>query len=195
MGALISGNFDDSQAPGDLWTVGGYVGYANQWDYFERLWEEALKRHEVPYFHKREMADPSGPFSKWIPPQEHVEEVAAFFKDLVAAITKSGLYMVASTVWLSDLERFNRETGVNLEPYPLAAHACLGIIGEKIDDPSCPITAVFDRVEKVDSKLRTARSYLAGKRSCIPAFAIISTQPGCPRPPHRGRSQHCKLRT
>jgi hypothetical protein len=160
--ALISGNFDDSQVPGDLWTVGGYVGYAQQWDYFAQLWTETLNRHDVPYFHMREMADPSGPFAKWWPPQEHADEVAEYFKGLVAAITKSGLYMAVSTVWISDLERFNRETGVGLEPYPLAAHACLALIAEKYDDPTYPITAVFDRVEKVDSKLRTARSYLAG---------------------------------
>ena len=77
MVALITGNFDDSQSVGDVWTVGGYVGYANQWDYFKSLWKEALQRHGVPYFHMKEMADPDSPFAKWLPPQEHSEEVAA----------------------------------------------------------------------------------------------------------------------
>jgi len=58
--ALISGYFDDSQAAGDVWVVAGYVGYANQWDHFELLWKEVLQIHGVPYFHKREMADPAG---------------------------------------------------------------------------------------------------------------------------------------
>jgi hypothetical protein len=138
--ALISGNFDDSQSTGDVWTVAGYVGYSAQWDYFEGLWTEALARHGVPYFHMKEMAGPSGPFAKWLPPQEHTEEVAAFFKDLVAAIRKSGLYMVSSTVWLKDLERFNQETGVGLEAYPLATHACLAMIGLKYEE--LPVTTV-----------------------------------------------------
>jgi hypothetical protein len=173
--AIVSGYFDDSQSPGDIWTVAGYVGYVNQWDYFEQLWTEALGRHEVPYFHMKEMASPSGPFAKWLPPQDHVDEVAAFFKDLVAAINRSGLYMVCSSVWLKDLERFNQETGIGLEPYPLAAHACLAMIAEKYD--RIPITAVFDRIEKVESKLATARAYLASETFVYPELCdhIAST--------------------
>jgi hypothetical protein len=173
--ALITGNFDDSQSTGDVWTVAGYVGYSNQWDYFERLWAAALARHGVPYFHMKEMADPSGPFAKWLPPQEHTDEVAAFFKDIVAAIRRSGLYKVSSTVWLKDLERFNQETGAALEAYPLAAHACLAVVGLKYEDQ--PVTMVFDRIEKVDSKLATARSYLAGDKFIYPGLCdrIVST--------------------
>lgn len=175
--ALISGNFDDSQSTGDVWTIAGYIGYSAQWDHFERLWNEALAQHGVPYFHMKEMADPSGPFAKWLPPRNHSDEVAAYFKDLVAAIKKCGLYMVASTVWLKDLERFNREVGAGLQAYPLAAHACLSMIAEKYDDPLQPIMAVFDRVEKVDSKLATARSYLVGETFMYPGLCdhIAST--------------------
>jgi hypothetical protein len=160
LAALITGNFDDSRSTGDVWTVAGYVGYSAQWDHFERLWTEALARHGV--------AKSSGPFAKGLPPEEHVEERAAFFKDLVAAIRKCGLYMVSSTVWLKDLERFNQETGVSLEAYPLAAHACLAMIGLRYED--LPVTTVFDRVEKVDSKLTTARSYLAGDSFIYPGL-------------------------
>lgn len=163
MVALISGNFDDSQSTGDVWTVAGYVGYASQWDYFESLWNEALRRHDVPYFHMKEMSIEGGPFAKWLPPHEHADEVAAYFKDLVAAIRKSGLYMAASTIWLKDLDRFNDETGVSLEAYPLAAHACLSLIGLKYAEHQQPITAVFDKIEKVQSKLKTAHSYMDAK--------------------------------
>jgi hypothetical protein len=166
--ALITANFDDSQSTGDVWTVGGYVGYANQWNYFERLWKEAMARHGVPYFHMKEMASPSGPFAKWLPPEDHVDEIAAYFKDLVAAIKKSALYKISSTVWLKDLERFNQETGLGLEPYPVAAHACLAMIGLKYEDR--PVTAIFDRIEKVGSKLATARSYLAGDQFIYPGL-------------------------
>jgi hypothetical protein len=168
--ALITGNFDDSQSVGDVWTVGGYVGYANQWDYFESLWNEALHRHGVPYFHMKEMSIVGGPFAKWLPRQEHTEEVAAYFRDLVAAIRRSGLYMAASTVWLKDLDRFNRETGVWLEAFPLAAHACLSLIAQNYIEHQQPITAVFDKIEKVQSKLKTAHSYLEGKTFAFPGL-------------------------
>jgi hypothetical protein len=159
--ALITGNFDDSQTVGDVWTVAGYVGYSNQWDLFERLWTKALAAHGVPYFHMKEMADPSGPFAKWLPATEHSEEVAAFFKDLVGAIRKSALYKVSSTVWVKDLERFNQETSAGLEAFPLAAHACLTMIVLKYNQQ--PVSVVFDRVEKIQSKLATARYYLDGE--------------------------------
>jgi hypothetical protein len=155
--ALINGNFDDSEATGDLWVVAGYVGYANQWDYFERLWADALTRHGVPYFHMREMNRSSGPFAKWLPPQDHVEEVRAFFKDLVAAIRDSHLYMISSAVWIRDLDRFNQETGLSLQAYPLAAYGCMSCAAIKYEN--LPITAVFDRADKVKSKLETARKY------------------------------------
>src|SRR5690242_19163323 len=76
--AVLSGYFDDSQSTGDVWVVAGFVGYLNQWEHFEHLWGAALDRCEVPYFHMREMADPSGPFAKWLPPEDHQDEIISF---------------------------------------------------------------------------------------------------------------------
>lgn len=155
--ALVSGYFDDSLASGDVWVVAGYAGTINQWELLERLWNEALVRHGVPYFHMREMADPKGPFAKWHPPQDHKDEVLAFLSDLVAAIRKSRLKMFGSAVWTSDLDRFNAEHGVSIEPYPLAAYACLSQVAFEYQ---LPVTAIFDRVEKIQSKLRRAWQYI-----------------------------------
>jgi hypothetical protein len=173
---MISGNFDDSQATGDLWVVAGYLGYANQWDYFEELWGAALRKHDVPYFHMREMSKPSGAFAKWLPPEQHQPEVIAFFTELVSAIRKSGLHMVSSAVWISDLERFNSETSLALQPYPLAAYACMSLAAARYDN--LPVTAIFDRVEKVDSKLITARSYADSDRHIFPKICdYVATTP------------------
>jgi hypothetical protein len=166
--ALISAHFDDSQSTGDVWTIAGYAGYKNQWEYFEDLWGRALDRHGVPYFHMKEMAEPKGPFAKWLPPEDHYEEVAAFFKDLVAAVSKPNLYMVSSTVWQRDLEQFNVEKGLAIEAYPLAAHACLAMLGLKYEKQ--PVTAVFDRADQVTSKLNTARAYLEGDTFVYPGL-------------------------
>src|SRR5260370_41893296 len=107
--ALISGYFDDSRKDGEILVLAGYVGYVNQWEHFERLWNVALTTHGVPYFHMREMADPNGVFTKWHPPQDHQDEVLAFFKDLVSGIQKCWLHMFGSAVWIKDLDRLNAE--------------------------------------------------------------------------------------
>jgi hypothetical protein len=155
--ALLGAYFDDSQSTGDVWVVSGYVGYKNQWDYFEGLWRAVMERHGVPYFHMREMADPDGPFKKWLPPEEHEEERAAFFIDMVGAILKSMLRKISAAVWISDLTKFNAEHGTALEPFPLAAYTCLVQIQQQYHD--VPATATFDRIEKIDDKLRKARAY------------------------------------
>jgi hypothetical protein len=174
--AVINGYFDDSLSSGDVWVVAGFVGYVNQWEHLERLWSAALDAHDVPYFHMREMADPNGVFAKWHPPQDHQDEVIAFFKDLVGAIGKCALQKFSSAVWLSDLERFNRENGIAIEPYPLAAYACTSYIGARY--PSLPVTAVFDHVEKIESKLATARSYAETDNHIFPGMCdFITTVP------------------
>lgn len=157
MVALITGNFDDSLSDGDVWTVSGYVGYANQWSFFEELWTAALTKHGVPYFHMKEMNDPDGPFAKWLPHKDHQPEVIAFFTDLVGVIQRTGLRMISSGVWLPDLARFNAENGLALEEYPLAAYACMGQTVQQYGE--LPAMLMFDRVDKVDDKLQKARVY------------------------------------
>lgn len=169
--ALLGAYFDDSQSSGDVWTVAGYVGYKNQWDHFEGLWQAILERHGVPYFHMREMADPAGPFKKWLPPEEHEEERAAFFIDMAEAILKSHLRMISSAVWISDLTRFNAARGLALEPFPLAAYTCLVQIQQQYD--GVPATATFDRIEKVDDKLRKARVYADSDPRTYPDASFI----------------------
>lgn len=175
MVALISGYFDDSQSTGAVWVLAGYVGYRNQWDYFEELWGGALDKHRVPYFHMREMAEPNGTFAKWIPPEDHQGEVIAFFKDLVGALGKCGLRSFTSAVWIDDVNRFNREKGVGLEPYPLAAYACMSNVALHYVD--LPVTMTFDRVEKIDSKLAVARSYADSDKHLAPGLCdrIVTT--------------------
>jgi hypothetical protein len=155
--ALIIGNFDDSLSDGDIWTVSGYVGYANQWAFFEELWGAALAKHSVPYFHMKEMNDPNGPFAKWLPHEQHQPEVIAFFTDLVEVIQSAGLRMISSGVWIADLLRFNAENSLSLEAYPLAAYACMGQVVQQYG--TVPATLIFDRAEKVDDKLKKARVY------------------------------------
>ena len=59
--------------------------------------------------------------------------------------------MVSSAVWISDLNRFNAETGLAIRPYPLAAYACMSQIAIKYGN--LPVTAVLLRPARFRSRL------------------------------------------
>jgi hypothetical protein len=155
--AVLKGYFDDSQATGQIWAIAGYLGDDHQWAEYETLWPMALAMHDVPYFHRREMSEPNGPFKKWYPAPEHEAELAAFQGDLAKVIGQSGLRAFGSIVRIKDLNRFNVESGARLDPYSLAAYGCMLVIGK--DFRGHPVELIFDHVEKVESKLAKARAY------------------------------------
>jgi len=95
--------------PATFGSLRGYLGYANQWDHFGILWNAALKKHDVRIFICVKWQIRTVHSKKWLPPEEHQDEVIAFFRDLTNAILKCNLYKVSSAVWLKDLERFNAE--------------------------------------------------------------------------------------
>jgi len=153
----VKGYFDDSQTKGQLWVLAGYVGGPLHWEEFDATWPMALANHDVPYFHMREMQDPNGVYGKWYHAGEHKRELANFFEDLTKVIGRSGLVPFSSLVRLKDLERFNSETDLSLQPYSLAAYGCMLLAGQWYGN--VPAELVFDHVEKVESKLARAREY------------------------------------
>jgi hypothetical protein len=155
--AVLKGYFDDSQTTGRFWAVGGYLGTYRQWEKFEKLWPAALAEHGVPYFHKREIGKPNGVYKKWYPLGDHPTELEAFFRSLVKVIADSGITRFCSLVRMGDLERFNLEVGLRLEPYPLAAYGCMLLIGSIYRDVATEL--VFDHLEKVTSKIAKAQEY------------------------------------
>lgn len=155
--AALTGYFDDSRTDGLVLTLAGYVGEEWQWSSFEERWQAALDRHDVPYFHMKEFCDPNGPYKKWLPPEEHQREIARFLGSLARTIRVSRLKGFGSIVRLKDLDRFNTEHNQVLEPYPLAAYGCMLWIGKQ--NPNSVVSAIFDRVEQVSSKLEKAQVY------------------------------------
>lgn len=155
---MLKGYFDDSRTEGRVWTLAGYVGDEDQWAAFEYFWPMVLDRHNKPYFHLKEMADPNGPFREWMEnTPDAVNAKAAFFAGLVNVLRVCQLQPFGATVRIPDLDRFNRETNAGIRPYPLAAYGCWLELGQKYQ--GIPVEMVFDRVEKVESKLATAREY------------------------------------
>jgi hypothetical protein len=157
--AVIKGYADDSRPNDRIWAVGGYAGNELQWERFEELWPKMLERHGVPYFHMREMADPNGVYAKWHPFKDHYDEVAAFFADMTKVIGEECfLRAFFSITRVKDLERFNAETGLSLQAYPMAAYGCM--LGIANDLQGLTIEIIFDHVEKISSKLAAATEYL-----------------------------------
>ena len=152
-----TGYFDDSRTDGQVFTVAGFVGASPQWDRFGVEWPPMLARHGVPYFHVTEMADPNGPFKKWLPPQEHESEVMEFFCDITRTIQECQFRAFGTTVRIQDLQRFNSENGLELESYSLAVYGCMVHIKKAY--PTDIVNLFFDRIEKVKSRLDKAEEY------------------------------------
>ncbi|MGA2493084.1 MAG: hypothetical protein ABSF67_09055 [Roseiarcus sp.] len=157
--AVLKGYADDSRTgTGDkIWVIAGYVGADHKWEAFEEKWPKLLAKHGVPYFHMRELGRPNGVYKKWHPLKEHYAEMAAFYDDMTSIIGECWLTGFFSIVRLDDLERFNAETGLGLEPYPLAAYGCILMIANEYGDLTSEV--FFDRVEKAHSKLAKATKY------------------------------------
>ena len=149
--AAMVGYFDDSCTEGLVLTVAGLIGDERQWEQFDRTWPELLKRHDVPYFHMKEMVKPNGVFAKWLPPQDHAEERRAFFSDIVETISTCRFGAFGAIVRIGDLARFNADKGLSLDPYSLAVYACFLQIDRAY--PSESVSLTFDRIEKVHSRL------------------------------------------
>jgi len=173
--AAMKGYADDSR-PGDkIWVVAAYVGADHKWEAFEEKWNALLVEHDVPYLHMTELGKPNGVYSKWHPLKEHQAEVAALFNDMTAAIGYSWLTGFYSIVRIADLYRFNSETGLKLEPYPLAAYGCLLMIANEYGNFTSQV--FFDRVEKVHSKLEAATSYAKSDRHYGEALGNVALFP------------------
>jgi hypothetical protein len=159
--AVLKGYFDDSRTDPKVatpnWVVGGYLGDDHHWDCFNSMWPMAMANHGVDYYHGKEIQSPKGHYQKWHPLHEHKDEINGFMDDLTKVIGQSGLRGFASIVRLPDLAKFNRESGLRLEPYPLAVLGCMIAISTEYAFEHLEMW--FDHVEQVHSKLVTARSY------------------------------------
>jgi len=158
---VLKGYFDDSQTDPKYgtpsWSVGGYIGDEHHWEHYNAFWPMALANHDVPRYHGKELLKPKGVFAKWHPLHEHAEELNAFIADLARVIGQSGIRGFGSVVRIPDLDRFNLETGLQLEPYPLAAYGCMIAISTEYFFEHMEL--FFDHVEQVHSKVAIARGY------------------------------------
>lgn len=158
---VVKAYADDSRPNNRIWAVGGYAGNDWQWEHFESEWPKILARHEIPYFHMREMADPEGVYKKWHSFKEHYDEVADFFADTTDLINLCGVRPFFSITRVNDMERINAEHQLKLEVYPLAAWGCMLATAKdnEVQRRRLTVEIIFDHVEKISSKLATAVTY------------------------------------
>jgi hypothetical protein len=173
--AAMTGHFDDSRTEGLVLTVSGFVGGERHWEKFERDWKAFLERHGVPYFHMKEFGRTNGPYKKWLPAQDHIEEIAAFFSDLVKVIRECRLKWFGSTIRIKDLERFNKEKRLSIEPYSLAVYACMLEVGRQ--NPDEIVDLFFDRIEKVHSRLEKAEEYAKSDKYHLGVTDLVQPHP------------------
>jgi hypothetical protein len=176
MTVVIKGYLDDSRSgDGTVWVVAGFVGFVDQWEDFRQNWRMLLATHDVPYLHMKEIVKPNGVYKNWHPSQKHYEEMATFFGDVTKVIGRCGIEGLGGITRVRDLDRFNADNGLQLEPYPLAVYGSLIALWNR--HPREPIELFFDRVEKVSSKLQQTRQYAACDRHYAGDFDTIQLVP------------------
>jgi|SRR6185369_2423348 hypothetical protein len=89
MGVLkLKAYFDDSggqELPAIA--VAGYVGGDRVWGTFEPAWQAVLHKHNIPYFHFKEIRKPGSPLHK-LCGKDGAEALKALLIDLAAVISK-----------------------------------------------------------------------------------------------------------
>jgi hypothetical protein len=158
----LRGYFDESGAPRDAQhgalAVAGYVGPQSAWAVFQTRWLAALSEFNVPYLHMRELTKRIGAFTSWTKDGPLIEErVGSLLGRLAGAIGAAELKGFGATVVLRDVDRFNEETGIRLEPKAIALYACALEIRQVF--PSEALELLVDRMDRGEMLLKTAMKY------------------------------------
>jgi hypothetical protein len=159
-GATLKGYFDESGKDNDpavpICAFAGYIGTAENWTMFETLWRDVLSDFEVPYLHMREFANNKWPYKKWAN-LDGLKTKEEFSRSLIGVIGKCQLTGFGSAVWIKDLQRFNNETGLDIDAYSLGMYGCFLDISEKY--PNDKLQLFVDNFSGVSSKINKARGY------------------------------------
>lgn len=165
MAALkLKAYFDDSGGQElSAIAVAGYIGGDLVWETFEPAWQAALEKHDIPYFHIKEIARPGSPLHKFCG-KKGAEALKALMIDLTAAISKCYalpdpcIHQIGALVPTGDLSRFNRERGRKVDAISFALFNCIQMMQHRY--PEYGIEAMLDQISKAESKISRAKAYL-----------------------------------
>jgi hypothetical protein len=151
--AALEAYFDNSDGDTAI-AFAGYVADVSQWRSFEAAWKAALDEFEVPYFHMKEFAKVDGVYAHLN--KDHRRK-AAFFCRLIDVIDAFTTASVSTCIRLNDLQRFNANHGLGLDPHALALYGCITqLLGEFQGQE---IAVVIDRLDKAYQKIALAIDY------------------------------------
>ena len=159
--AVLKAYLDDSgdekdRRQHDAVAIAGYLATAEAWQTFEARWQEVLRDHRIYWLHMKEFEACVGQFASWKGDEARRD---ALIRDACAAIKAAGLHGFGAVVRLPDLERFNLEKELRLEPMPLAIYLCMNTMS--IEHPDDWIEVYIDRMKECPSKVGRARQYAA----------------------------------
>src|SRR5215216_3038865 len=125
---ILKGYLDDGGSESlPAISVAGFVGGDRCWEVFEPVWEAALDKHEIPYFHFNEICDPKSPLHKFYG-REGADLQRALLIDLAEVLTKCsfhGIHMFSSVVPTEAMARFNVARGRKVDPISFALFNCI----------------------------------------------------------------------
>ena len=156
--AILKAYLDDSGNPNDpqhsVLTVAGYLSTADGWSWFETHWPKVMEKHGVPYLHMRELWDRNGDFG-------HLKDSdgtkADFLADCISVIQTGTEFAPSASIRLADLEAFNKESKLGLDPMALAIYGCL--IELRNAYPKDEIEVFLDNISKPYKRIETALNY------------------------------------
>jgi hypothetical protein len=142
--------FDNSDAD-TVVAFAGYVSTVDKWAEFEVGWDAVLREFGVPYLHMKEFAKEGGVYEEL---KNDPVRKAAFFSGLIDIISEHTVACISASIRIRDLERFNFDRGLNLNPHSVALYGCImQLLGEF---PQQAIQVVVDKVEKPYGKIDQA---------------------------------------
>ena len=161
--AVLKAYFDDSGDEKDpqekVSCLAGWVATVDQWEYFEKKWQEALKEHEVPYLHMKEFAPRIKPFKKY---KKDEAGRVALLQSLIKVMAGAQLEGVASVVKMADLLYFNDRHHDDINSYAFNLHTCMNIISDRW--PDTIVEMWLDRTNKIGPKINKAIEYCKSDR-------------------------------
>jgi hypothetical protein len=163
----LKGYFDDSGDVRDpshsFFSIAGYLAEVASWHQFEPAWQAALADPDEPefsvaYLHMKELVKGVGEFSRWRPDDPKTEpRIGRLLSRLASVIVNLGLGGFCAVISLRDLDRFNSETGRDLDPKALAVYASLLELRKvhETDD----MELVLDRMDGAHAAIALAEEY------------------------------------
>lgn len=162
---------DGSQTDGAVTMLGAVVAEESVWPEVERAWDDALRKHGVPYSHMKELTGRIGPFKGWGQAQ-----VAAFAKELVSTLEGFKDARIRQYGCWVDLKAHRKWARIRHHPSPerLCARILFPTFVQDFPGLIDAIDAWFDQGERFMTHLREDWQNPKIRRS-VPVWSLVRT--------------------